>query len=266
MDHKNLLDDVIKNMTSTNTTEETKEIDGANDVMDNAGNSIQLAMSTGEIFLIDPDKFDWDRAVTQITQLEANIDAFRNMMYGIMMAAGHDDEDHVDFIANIKEKLEQYFEGYQIKVDYRMHNPELTEHQIVMLMLFDASNITKTMYHHISLYSALSLFGGHGNNDNLSKLADMLVGNDSDASYSAYRVVASGDEGGINITSIEETDDYKPDSIGVVEETGIGEYTVIVYGRSEEEAKQMAEVILNLPHSFINEGEIVEEGGGDNEG
>lgn len=252
MDHKNLLDDVIKNM-SSNSKEQTKEIDGANSVMDDAGNSIQLAMSTGEIFLIDPNKFDWDRAVSQICQLEDNINAFRNMMYGVMMSAGHDDEEHAEFIANIKGKLEEYFDGYQIKVDYRMHNPDLTEHQIVMLMLFDASNITRTMYHHISLYSALSLLGGHGcddNNDNLSTLAGMLAGNDSGVGYKAYHVTAAGYENGIQITSIEETDDYKPDSVGVVDELDNGNYEVIVYGRNEEEARSMADTMLNIPTKF----------------
>lgn len=242
MDHKDLLDSVISNMTNG-----TKEIENTSDeIMDRADNSIKLSLCTGETYLMDPSKFDWDRAVTMIGQLMENETAFRNMAYGIMQAAGNDDEETQKFIQNIISQLEEYLDGYQIKVDYRIHNPNLTDHQIAMFMLFDVNNITRTMFNHISIYSALSMLAPtHDMSSDILSDMNSEIGSEP-SEQKTYRVTATACEGGFKITDVEETDDYKPDSVGIIEETGNGEYSVVLVGYDVAGIRRIAEDLFKI--------------------
>ena len=66
MNHKDLLDSVVANMAST-TSEETTEVPMEEEI--NSDEMIKLSISTGEQFLIDPNTFDWDTAVSKIPEI-----------------------------------------------------------------------------------------------------------------------------------------------------------------------------------------------------
>ena len=84
MDHKDLLNSVIANM--TNSQETTAEV--PTDDLDNSG-YIQLSLCTGETFLVDPNNLDWDNAISQIAHLQDNMVALRNIQYNLLQAAGN---------------------------------------------------------------------------------------------------------------------------------------------------------------------------------
>ena len=146
MDHKDFLDDVIKGMTSN--TNETKPIEQE----DSIDGMIKLKMSTGETFLIDPTKFDWDTAMKEFNQLDSNADQIRNMMFSVLNGASDEDID------TMTSQLMAYLEGYQIDPEYERFDHNISKEKRLMLRLFDTSTIIAEMSKNISLYYAISMF------------------------------------------------------------------------------------------------------------
>ena len=237
MNNKDLLNEIIDQMNERG--EQIKNINNDNvaeNIDDNVDNQIQLALSTGETYLVDPNNFDWDRAVMNLAQITENEASFRNIQYTLILIAGHEDEDDAkDFIARTINNLTEYLAGYQIEVDYRKFNPDINDYQLAMMMLFDVNNITRTMSHQISLYSALSMLMPHKFDDN-SGVED----------YKAFRINAETTEGGITITSINETDDYEPDEVGIIDEPSEGNMTIVVYAKDLKDARANADAIFGL--------------------
>ena len=185
MNHKDLLDSVINNMTSKEA--DTTEI--PMDVESSADNSIRLELCTGETFLIDPSNFDWNAAAANLHHLYENEASFKNIAFELMLSAGEDTDETKKFIEHIIEQFTDYLAGYQITVDYKSFNDKLTDREIAMLMLFDVNNITKTMSHNISLYSAFSMLS-IGNDGNMS-INDEEESNDESYEYD-YMAQSSG--------------------------------------------------------------------------
>lgn len=263
MDHKDLLDSVISGMTGEKGN--TKEIDMSDmEVDQEVANSIQLALSTGETYLVDPNKFDWNSAMQSLGQLDENETAFRNMMFGLINVAHEDSDESKKYITKTIKDLTEYLEGYQITVDYRQFNDKLTDFEIAMLLLFDVNNVTRTMNHHISMYSMMTMLGPALGGENpfvdFGEPTEEMM-NSTNENDKVYLVKADGTEGGITITSITETDDYSPDMVGVVDDSGsgTGSYEVIVYATDVKEARAKAEKLMGLHSQPLSGIDLYEE-------
>lgn len=250
MDHKDLLDSVISGMAEKGATKNVDipevEID-----QDDAANAIQLSLSTGETYLVDPEGFDWNNAMQSLGQLSENETAFRNMMFGLINIAHEDSDEAKKHISKVINDLTEYLKGYQIQVDYKQFNDKLTDLEIAMLLLFDVNNVTRTMNHHISIYSMMTMLtpviGGTNPFVDFGEPTEEMM-NSTNENDKVYLVKADGTEGGITITSITETDDYSPDMVGVVDDSGsgTGSYEVIVYATDVKEARVKAEKLMGL--------------------
>lgn len=151
MDHKDLLNEVIAGMTEDKeTTEIPNDVDDA--TIDNA---IRLPLSTGEIFLVDVNAFDWENAVRNLSQIMDNEASFVRMATTLIQIKGDESDEAKAWYERTINDLGEYLAGYQININYRDLNPDLSDHDIVALMLFDANNVTRIMEHNISLYSAM---------------------------------------------------------------------------------------------------------------
>ena len=161
MDHKDFLNDVIKEMSSK--TNDTKPLEQE----DSVEGMIKLKISTGETYLIDPKTFDWNASIRELSQLESNADQMRQMAFSVLNNAS--DED-LDFMIG---QLLKYLEGYQIDPQYERFDASMTKEKKLMLLLFDTSNIISEMIKNISLFSAISMFTGTGlSGKQLSGLVD----------------------------------------------------------------------------------------------
>lgn len=239
MDHKDLLNSVIANM--TNSQEATTEV--PTDDLDNSG-YIQLSLCTGETFLVDPNNLDWDNAISQIAHLQDNMVALRNIQYNLLQTAGNDDEDTQKFVQSMIAQLTDILKGFQISVDYRAHNPNLTDRDIAMLMVFDVNNITATMFHHLSIYSALSMLAP------THDIPSDILGESEPSELKTYRVVGIIDNDATQIVSCEETDDYKPDTVGIVERIEDNKYSYIACAYDAASAKRQAESAFGIKRAF----------------
>ena len=146
MDHKEFLDNILKEMSEKETARQNITED------DNIDGMIKLKISTGEIYLIDPNTFDWDASIGEMQQLESNADQIRQMMFA---ALNNPPEEEID---NMTIQLMKYLEGYQINPDYERFDPEITKEKKLMMLLFDTAGIIAEMSRNISLYSAISMF------------------------------------------------------------------------------------------------------------
>ena len=241
MDHKDLLDSVIANMTET-----TEKAIPDDESVDNRDNCIRLELSTGETRVIYPEDFDWATAIQHIPEMLENETSFRNMMFGLIHTAGDDSEDTKKFIDNIINQLTEYLKGYNININYRDYNPNISDRDIAMAMLFDTNNIARTMSFHTSLYSMMTMLTSP-----MMTGVD-LAGEDTDSNeMKIYRVIFTEDtDGVVNIVSCNETNDYSPDIVGVVEEVDDKNYSVIVTAYSEEMAKYQALSIAGINRSI----------------
>lgn len=151
MNHKDLLNEVLAGMTEDKrTTEIPNDVDDA--TIDNA---IRLPLSTGEVFLVDVNAFDWENAVANLPQIMDNEVSFIRMATTLIQIKGDESDEAKAWYERTIKDLGEYLAGYQINIDYRDLNPDLSDHDIVALMLFDANNVTRIMEHNISLYSAM---------------------------------------------------------------------------------------------------------------
>jgi hypothetical protein len=146
MDHKEFLDGILKEMSEKETAQQNITED------DNIDGMIKLKISTGEIYLIDPNTFDWDASIGEMQQLESNADQIRQMMFAVL---NNPPEEEID---NMTSQLMKYLEGYQINPDYERFDPEITKEKKLMMLLFDTAGIIAEMSRNISLYSAISMF------------------------------------------------------------------------------------------------------------
>lgn len=152
MNHKDLLNEVIAGMAEDKKTTEIPNDDIDDTTIDNA---IRLPLSTGEIFLVDVNAFDWENAVNNLPQIMDNEVSFIRMATTLIQIKGDESDEAKAWYERTIKDLGEYLAGYQINVNYRDLNPDLSDHDIVALMLFDANNVTRIMEHNISLYSAM---------------------------------------------------------------------------------------------------------------
>jgi hypothetical protein len=146
MDHKEFLDNIVKEMSDKTAAQKNITED------DNLDGMIKLKISTGEIYLIDPSTFDWDASIGEMQQLESNADQIRQMMFAVL---NNQPEEEIDIMTA---QLMKYLEGYQINPDYERFDPEITKEKKLMMLLFDTAGIIAEMSRNISLYSAISMF------------------------------------------------------------------------------------------------------------
>ncbi len=259
MDHKDLLDSVIANMTET-----TEKAIPDDEGVDNQDNCIRLELSTGETRVIDPEDFDWATAIQHLPEMLENETSFRNMVFGLIHTAGDDSEDTKKFIDNIINQLTEYLKGYNININYRDYNPNISDHDIAMAMLFDANNIARTMSFHTSLYSMMTMLTspmmtGVDLASNPDETAETGGGFAED--NAVYLVEASAGEGGLSIVNIVATTDYPVDAVDVVDDSGNGGYTVYVSAKDVIDARNKAiELIGMIPVTYEYDDEATSSG------
>ena len=93
MDHKDLLNEVIAGMTEDKTTEIPNDVDDT--AIDNA---IRLPLSTGEIFLVDVNAFDWENAVSNLPHIMDNEVSFVRMATTLIQIKGDEYKNYIYII------------------------------------------------------------------------------------------------------------------------------------------------------------------------
>ena len=224
MNHKDLLNSVVANMAST-TSEETIEVPMEEEETNiNPDEMIKLTISTGEQFLIDPNTFDWDTAITKIPEMETNHEAMMKMMKFILNIKDFNNNDAVsekETLHDIIGQLEKYLKGFEIIPGYYLFDNEIDKDRMdklvkkAMLLIFDTFAVSQTMYRNISLFSAMKLIAGKpydtGHPISSDDIDEMLYGSNDDTP-TMFKVVIKGTE----IVSIVEDDNCAPDEIGMI--------------------------------------------------
>ena len=155
MDHKDLLDSVIENMNSTKEVDETPTEEPVRDDM------IIVNIVPGGHIEIDPNKYDWDTAMANLSSMEENINSMIGMMNGLLGNAPEKDQ----LIDHIFEQVSGFLETFDITVDaYVKYDPGImnNKEKLCMVMLYDANNITQTMFKNVSMYASMKLLSGGG--------------------------------------------------------------------------------------------------------
>ena len=225
MNHKDLLDNVIAGMTSK---ESTKAIE-PDEAIDSNDDCITFKLAIGAEIKVDAATFDWDGAVTHLSQMMANEDEFVRLQTGLINAATDDSEIGKKFLSDTVNQLLDYLQQYGINIDYRTICAGLTDHQLAQVLLFDANNVTKTMAHHVAMYDAIKMLTTGPTMTGADFMKGRPEDDITDEEESVYRVDLSAGENGLSIDNIVATDDYPVDEIDVVNDSGAGEYTVYVF-------------------------------------
>lgn len=233
MEKQDLLDRVVASLTQEEqqTTEE-KEPD--------ISNMIQLPISTGEIFLVNPESFDWMTAMANIKTIEENMNQFRIMWHTCVQNLNSSTNNNVadEIISNIRTHLS----GYGIEPDFTKINPTLTKMEEAILLVHDAELITNILLMHINTRYVMSLMASENNtNYPVAGFEDPDDTNNT-GTFEYYRVDFNEvDENHIEITSVTKTDEFKPDETGIILSSDeAGGFFVYTLGTSEDDAIAVA--------------------------
>jgi hypothetical protein len=164
MDHKDLLNDVVKNMATTNEEEVVGgQMNGGSDAID-AG--IPLYLSIGETYMMDAQVYDWEKSVELLPQMETNMMGIRGIMRSLVDSAygrKPENDDDTTLAQRAISEFTNFFKQYQIDIDYKKYfegKPDTEESgdiAIAMLMGFDAMNIIATIKEHTVTYQTIKV-------------------------------------------------------------------------------------------------------------
>lgn len=238
MDHKELFDEVIN---------ETHQ-DAAEAVDDNIDNCIQLKLSTGEMYLVDANTFDWDNAVKNLTSMIENEDALRSIMFALLNVEDPSEAKATEMINDTIKQLETFMDNFQVHANYEQFDSNITSYKKALFMVFDANNIVRTMSHHTEMYNMIH---------QISMITDDLEHNicdcpecdheHDDHPYQIFKVTAVTTEGGTTIDSIE-PGFCSPDEIDIIMEYD-GKMVVHVCSKDFTEAREDALAIFGCVHN-----------------
>lgn len=164
MDHKDLLNDVVKNMATTNEEDVVGgQMNGGSDAID-AG--IPLYLSIGETYMMDAQVYDWEKSVELLPQMDANMMGIRGIMRSLVDSAygrKPEDDDDTTLAQRAISEFTNFFKQYQIDIDYKKYfegkpdTEECGDIAIAMLMGFDAMNIIATIKEHTVTYQTIKV-------------------------------------------------------------------------------------------------------------
>ena len=164
MDHKDLLNDVVKNMATTNEEEVVGgQMNGGSDAID-AG--IPLYLSIGETYMMDAQVYDWEKSVELLPQMDANMMGIRGIMRSLVDSAygrKPENDDDTTLAQRAINEFTNFFKQYQIDIDYKKYfegkpdTEECGDIAIAMLMGFDAMNIIATIKEHTVTYQTIKV-------------------------------------------------------------------------------------------------------------
>lgn len=167
---------------------------------DNMDDSIQLRMSTGEVYLVDPNTFDWDNAIANLDKMIENEATLHNLMFTLLGIDNPNEEDTVEYIDNSIRELENFMDNLQIHPDYEKFDPNISKYKKLVFMVFDTMNTVKVMNHNTSMYQTLQMFGlthGAGCSCEECNSTDPVVEedaeNDGSGEPTSYRIRIVGD-------------------------------------------------------------------------
>lgn len=220
-------------------------------VEDNMDDSIQLRMSTGEVYLVDPDTFDWDNAIANLDKMIENEATLNNLMFTLLGIDNPNEEDTMEYIDNSIKELENFMDNLQIHPDYEKFDPNISKYKKLIFMVFDAMNTVKIMNHNTSMYQALQMFGmahGVGCSCEECNSSDPAVEEDTDDDGSgepaAYHIHIVGDMNSpltnYQVESCEVVDYISPDEYDIPEitedaATGLINFEVVIYSAPADE-------------------------------
>lgn len=233
MDHKEFLDDVINDMASDAT--ENEDMD----------NSIQLKMSTGEVYLVDPNTFDWNKAVMNLPQMIENESALCSIMFSLLNVTDPTTEDSVKFIKHTIEQLEDFMGNLQVHPRYENFDPNISDYKKATFMVFDAMNVVQIMNHHTKMFEAMSILSSMNAHECHCDCCNHEE--DSSEEKKILRVVGVTDEQ-YNVKIVDyEGSDCPPDKIGIPEYDDDGNMVVFVCCRNTDEGlKEAHEIFVHM--------------------
>ncbi len=219
-------------------------------VEDNMDDSIQLRMSTGEVYLVDPDTFDWDNAIANLDKMVENEATLNNLMFTLLSIDNPNEEDTMEYIDNSIKELENFMDNLQIHPDYEKFDPNISKYKKLIFMVFDAMNTVKIMNHNTSMYQALQMFGmAHGvgcscEECNSSDPAVEDADDDGSGEPTAYHIHIVGDMNSpltnYQVESCEVVDYISPDEYDIPEisedaAAGLINFEVVIYSAPADE-------------------------------
>ena len=164
MDHKDLLNDVVKNMATTNEEEVVGgQMNGGTDAID-AG--IPLYLSIGETYMMDAQVYDWEKSVELLPQMDTNMMGIRGIMRSLVDSAygrKPENDDNTTLAQKAINEFKNFFKQYQIDIDYKKYfegkpdTEECGDIAIAMLMGFDAMNIIAAIKEHTVTYQTIKV-------------------------------------------------------------------------------------------------------------
>ena len=181
MDHKDLLNDVVKNMAPTSAEEEN--VTSTSEAVDYGNETIDIQLSTGDTYSIKVSEFDWDLAVKNLHLMDINIHNI-NVLVNALFLKNDDNpavtqlkeratELQVEPVDLVISELSKFLTSYNVTFDYtEKFSNDIPKETIALLMAYDAQIITRTLHEHVMIYNAMVMFRSADNE--IDRMLDSL--------------------------------------------------------------------------------------------
>lgn len=145
MDHKDLIDSVINNMTGKTPVNEPTEVQDPNDI-------ITIYFMNGYELKINIKTVDWGDLANNKELLEENVAVLRRVMYSLV-TMDHMSDESDKIIHEYEENINSFMKGFGVDISsYGELSTMSKPYVMTMCKCFDCLNLIRIILNHVDIY------------------------------------------------------------------------------------------------------------------
>ena len=174
MNHKDLLDSIVNNMSAP-----TQEQTSSNDT--NVNDTIKIPFMTGRVYEIPANEIDWGKMSESADEILESENTLRAMMNRLVIAISNESPETIkSIIDNYNESVDNLFKSFNLDPGYELLEVDMVPTTLLMAKLFDGLTLVSTLKMYLSIHSFSELmFGLNAQTEELTNLSDLMDMNES---------------------------------------------------------------------------------------
>lgn len=174
MNHKDLLDSIVNNMSAP-----TQEQTTPNDSIIN--DTIKIPFMTGRVYEIPANEIDWGKMSESADEILESENTLRAMMNRLVISISNESPETIkDIIDNYDKSVDNLFKSFNLDPGYELLEVDMAPTTLLMAKLFDGLTLVSTLKMYLSIHSFSELmFGLSSQTEEMTNLSDLMDMNES---------------------------------------------------------------------------------------
>ena len=169
MNHKDLLDSIVNNMSAP-----TQEQTSSNDTIVN--DTIKIPFMTGRVYEIPANEIDWGKMSESADEILESENTLRAMMNRLVIAISNESPETIkSIIDNYNESVDNLFKSFNLDPGYELLEVDMAPTTLLMAKMFDGLTLVSTLKMYLSIHSFSELmFGLNTQTEEMTNLSDLM--------------------------------------------------------------------------------------------